>query len=631
MSLQQLAVTLALAVFAVGSTAAASPSYEPGVVREYDAKLTLDAVFAGGFGDHGDKSMPSTVRKETLALQIDGKLAVVVASDGVDGALAHLSLLDARLGGTMNEGAVGQAELGDTARELAAGVVVKLGADGLVRSVDADRIGDPFAAQLLRFLVHYAQVKTPPSQTATSWTAEEQDSTGIYDASYQVVGRNGASSTFVKVKTGYKQIDFKLAGSAIGKKPGGTVTGTSKGSVSSRDGWLLTLEGEETAVVFFESAMQPLSTARTVVKLARRGERRMTEGERTAALQKASMAPSASKGSTSAPSATALETARRTLGKDTPTVLARIGKEIDAAKAAPTVSETVLFMKIRAFLTLHPDRVDEIERLYAGQAEPNAFFRASLLALSKVPSDGCGAALRRAVEAADKAGDWMTAVFALPLLTELPPSKENEELIRKLREQGSRSEIHDSAHLALGAVADRVKTVDPERADRIVDEYAAVEQGKGKGDRKLAIEVLGNTSSERLPDVLDTAMRDPDESIRATAVYSLRGATSQKATKKMLELAVADKSPKVRKAAYEAMSHRPDLLPHMPVLIERLGKDEDVDVRHALIGVLARYYEAVAEVKKVIDHAAAKDKDASVREYARSIAPGDGQAPAMIQ
>lgn len=627
-SLSFLAVFFVLGLL-IPAASLAAPKADPLVVQRYDATLETKTGFVSKHTGGNDAQGPQAAATMSfLQLKLAGTVETVVLEDELDGALAWVRLVDARFDGLMDDKKISSTDLAPTVLQLSEGIYIKIPPDGLVRDVRDSHLTDRFASQMLKFLAYGMQLKKPDGKAVQAWQVEETDATGRYEAAYKITGRDDQSLSIVKHKTGYKSIDI----TQVGGQPGGTPEGSVKGKLTARvdaaDFGLVSLESEESSAIFLFDKKSPQSTSETSFKLTRVAAQRLSSQEHEAARR---LASTGAKPSETRARAAAISTAKATLKNATPLDLKRLGEEADATKKRGTNVDVDVdvFLKARAFFILYPERVLEIERLYADLSDANSFYRASLLALSVLPDSTYVAALHRAIEAAVNGRAWSSALYAIPLLSRhaLPP-KESEDLLVKIASSQAPKEVRDSAHLALGAVAANVASSDPGRARRIVDRYASMM--KNEDDLLLGIEVLGNTGSDGLVRILDEPMKNPSELVRSTAVYSLRRATSSKATDMVIAVASSDKSASVRKAACDALVFHADLTRHISTLAQLLRKDDSVDVRHGLIRILSRYYLDSAEARSAIDAAALGDQDASVRHYAKSITGGKEAAPSLI-
>jgi HEAT repeat protein len=601
------------------------------VVRRYEASLETKTSFVGKSTGGAGSQTQASIENRLLQLEVQGAVEVVVLEDEVDGVLARVSLTGTRFSGVIDGKRIKDADLAPTQQQLSEGIYVKTAANGAIRDVRDSHLTDRFAVQMLKFLAYGMQLQKPENDTAATWSAEESDGTGRYEATYELTKRGDGGRFIVKRKAGYKSIAFAQVSGQPGAAPEGSVQGTITVQMDGRDGWIGSLEGEETSAIFLFDRKIPQSTSKSRLKLKRAPDQKLSASEHDRARRTASAASTSSAVSEQRTKNAAISTAKATLGNATPVDLQRMGYEADVAKknGATNDVDVDVFMKVRAFFILHPDRVGEIERLYADQSQANSFYRASLLALSALPDPVYVAALHRAIKAAVKAHAWESALYAIPLLGRHPaPPQESEDLLAEIASSKAPKEVQDSAHLALGAISAKLRETNPSRARRIVDRYAKMVPDED--DQLLAIEVLGNTGSEDLLGVLDGPMQDSSELVRSTAVYSLRRVASSKATDKVVSVAASDKSASVRKAACDALVLHADLTRHISTLAQLLRKDDSVDVRHGLIRLLARYYLDSAEARAALDEAALRDKDASVRQYAKTITGGTETAPRLL-
>src|SRR5262249_26008418 len=145
-------------------------------------------------------------------------------------------------------------------------------------------------------------------------------------------------------------------------------------------------------------------------------------------------------------------------------LLAELARAEAGAKKA--LSETTLYLKLRALVYLHPEVSARLGKRLAGASPKGAALRVLPQALASSGRPEAQAALAAVVRARRKDGAALAEL--LPALGRArTPTQATEDVLFELAE-GSREEVRSTAQLALGTVAHGLTSSQPERADRIV-------------------------------------------------------------------------------------------------------------------------------------------------------------------
>ncbi len=247
--------------------------------------------------------------------------------------------------------------------------------------------------------------------------------------------------------------------------------------------------------------------------------------------------------------------------------------------------------RLKALFDLEPPAIAEAVRsLKSGEAAKNA--SAILGALSDSSSSEARDALadlgKDAALPSELRGDAITNLALQP-----KPSPQTFDDLHELA-KSDQPEVRSSAVLGLGATArSGAKGEDTKAlAERATDDLAAGLSSAGTPEeRKLYMEGLGNAGGPNALAAATAALQDPDPSVRAAAVASLRFAPAPQADVLIAQAWLKDQNADVRCEASFAASFRPNLAPLAEVAVQVLTKDSDVTVRLSVVALMSEHLE----------------------------------------
>ncbi len=180
-----------------------------------------------------------------------------------------------------------------------------------------------------------------------------------------------------------------------------------------------------------------------------------------------------------------------------------------------------------------------------------------------------------------------------------------------------------TATLALGNVADLLRTSSPERADDIVTQL--LERLRGANDERTQEQLLGalgNSGAARLVDDLAPWMLADAAPIRAAAYRALRLVGSESALAAMAKGGLGDEDPMVRARVIAALAARP-MPGTLQIAVRSLSLEPEATVRLEAVGVLGML--PLAQTEPALQAAANNDPDAEVRASALGLLKRDAR------
>ncbi len=178
--------------------------------------------------------------------------------------------------------------------------------------------------------------------------------------------------------------------------------------------------------------------------------------------------------------------------------------------------------------------------------------------------------------------------------------------------RSSDPEIASAATLALGAQLHRAG--DGEGAEAVDALVARLRAATTPDEKILCLDALGNAGIVRTLTAILPLAADGDSLVRAAAITALRFMIDPRASAG-LAVSLADREPRVRLAAADALFHQP-VAPFVQQLSFVLQHEEVPVVRVAVIRALASALDTAPEVADLLGWAATHDSSADVRDAA---------------
>lgn len=257
------------------------------------------------------------------------------------------------------------------------------------------------------------------------------------------------------------------------------------------------------------------------------------------------------------------------------------------------------YQKLKALFLLYPEQM-KLFREYVLQF-PYSDLRCAhvLTAATAVGSPEAQAFLRDVYEGLE--GNTAMQRQVLPHLSMTDsPDQATEDFIRE-RMQDVRTDIRDTAQLALGTVAHQVRDENPERSMMLLEEQKRQLESSTDKDRRLnSLRAIGNIGLGGQIDIVKPFLQDGDPEVRRAAISALRFVEAAEARSILLQILMSDTDASMRLAAAESLKFsRP-----MPSEIEQvkgcLYKEKDIPVLKQVVSILALAAKEFPEAQKVL-------------------------------
>ncbi len=322
-----------------------------------------------------------------------------------------------------------------------------------------------------------------------------------------------------------------------------------------------------------------------------------------------------------------LESKRQLLGGAT------LGKLLTDLSKLPAAGDTLIarhdtLARLKALFDLEPRAVaDAVRSLKSGEGIKNA--SAILGALSDSTSPESRDALAELAKdntlPSELRGDAISNLALQP-----KPSPKTFDDLRELA-TSDQPEVKNAAVLGLGATAGNGGDHEDTKAlaERAADDLATgVEKAGTHEEKTLYMEGLGNAGGPRALATASAALRDPDPSVRAAAVASLRFAPAPQADALIAQVWLEDQNADVRIQATFAASFRSSLTPLAEVAARVLASDRDTRVRISVVGLMREHLEDQPSFVAALTKAAQGDSSNDVKLAAANALGSLAPAPA---
>lgn len=476
---------------------------------------------------------------------------------------------------------------------------------GRVTLTHFEEAADPLVRGILRSIVASSQFVVVGAPGAT-WTAEEFDTTGRYNAGYQRL----EPGRFEKRKLSYSHVASPQGLEPLGGQVRIDVSARSTFALA-QDLWTNSLDAQERVEVEAGQTMPPATyeSSLSLSLLERRVDPTLIGAFVARRARLSSAAMSAFQGMEQDP----MDQYRQVLGgKDFDTLV----KELRALPEEPTERDearSIALERLRALFMLHP----------AEAAKVPDIIRADMAPLAASPMLGAlsAASTREAIQAlAEVTGDRsiphdirMDSAAALGVAKD--PTAEGLEALRGVagEEDGM---LRDTAQLALGNAAAQLTDTDPKGAEGLVGELTRDYRSASTAEAQVgALNSLGNTRSPSALATLEDALQSQDPRVRQAALNALRIIQDPRADQLLARHLLKDPAPEVRQAAVFASNFRP-LAPLLPALAQALRVDPADGVRNEVIHLLGDQRALVPEALPLLAWASQHDANPDLRQAA---------------
>jgi hypothetical protein len=611
--------------------AKAAGAYPPGVQLRYavayrsEARYDFGALLASPQGREGAVG--------PLGGAVDATLHGTMVLASLDAATPHRQVaarfveprVEVAVSGVPDPGLVAQVQ-SDLSRDF----YLAVAADGRVAGVSVRPGAHVVAQGLVRALLGMVQVGLPAQgQPKRQWTVFEDDPAGRFSVAYAVRPRAQADPPDTvrlrKTRRASAAPAPEFADTSHRAIPRETVaTGELSVTYDAARSLVIGIEGTERQIVSMAQRRVGDSSVRLRVELAGVDCLDAAARARKLALAQADAAWHAPRASLASdmesPRERSASISRSTLGEDTlATLLEALDRLGSGSSGAP--SETALYLKLKALLSLDPAAADPLGQRAASLEATGRAWRLVIDALAGAGHPQAQAALRAAL--ARSQTEVSTQVLVLTLATLAEPAAESVEAVAVIAASVGRPRLAATAQLGLAVMARRLRTSDPRRSESLVAGFVGrLEASDADLGRRHWLMVLGNAGARSSLIAIARHLSDPEASTRATAVGALRWIDDARVQPLLLRALARDPDESVRVAAARTIAFRPPEPEGARALRSAFRSDPRDQARVALAEVLweLRVHDPRAEA--IVRQAARDDPSEPVRRACAKLVEG---------
>ncbi|MFO0574336.1 MAG: HEAT repeat domain-containing protein [Polyangia bacterium] len=553
---------------------------------------------------------------EDLRLALSASYSVTVLRADAYSVLAEVRLGEPKL----DLGSLDAAERERMQGALLTPFYLMMEPSGRLRGLRLARGTQPVLRGFLKAVAASLQYARAPGP---SWTHDEVDATGEYQARYQLAvdgtrcDKSRLRYTRVAAVQGLLPIE-SLGG--VGGELHITYTLARTDDEAAR---VEALQGTDTLTVDPGPGMPRVSSESQIALRLLRAE---PAGDLTEALQRAEgpdYEPSLLGVSDADPDSARRADERVVQG-------ARFEDLLTALRALPPGDDgqerASLHMRLSALMRLDPKAARKAQQVIAQGAELSL----SRTLVGALGGAGTGPAQEALVQVGEStslsAEVRMNAVAALGLAEQ--PEEASAVALQRLASDPD-ADVRSTALLAMGnaALAQRQKGQGGEAEQSIDTILLRLQAATTEAEQTLCLEALGNGGDPRALPALQSALRAPSVAVRKAAAHALRFLPSDgsggNVDQLLTEVLLRDPAAEVRKAALFAVSFR-SLLLYLPALQQLVLGDPDGDVRLDTVRLLGKALSSagtqlVPGVLSTLRQVAERDKDANVRQAAQDV------------
>lgn len=487
--------------------------------------------------------------------------------------------------------------------------LLRLGIDGGISCYRFDARLDGEQRNFLRGMLS-AFVFTGPGDAATEWTAQELDTTGVYEARYARQPAGAGELRLRRSKVRY--VSMHAQPQVLPHEPGGQATAT----FSTTEGWLTAAELDERLVCNFGLLDLQVHYQRQAALQLSATDRGPVPSDAAALWA----------GDWSAPSGEGEQVRDRALeqeekqwqkqlaGVDVAQLLAQL-REVLAAEPVDHKALDDVFVRLQWLAKFDARAVGALaELLQSGQLDGSA----ANVALGALGAAGFPEAQRVLLEVRSNA-QLPAALRDAAAMAMLQIQQPVPELLQSLAAAANdRDADGQCAMLTLGALAPRSR--DPIEGGDPVARLLAMEGQVGSGEGLAVwLRAVGNSGVPAALAIAERHFGNQDAQIRAAACDSVRRVETAPALQFLLERGLVDPAPEVRRTAITALARRAEAA---AALRNVAIHDVDFDVRAAALSAMAEGPLDAAD-RAVLAQLAAGDAEERVREIAARLLRGE--------
>lgn len=279
---------------------------------------------------------------------------------------------------------------------------------------------------------------------------------------------------------------------------------------------------------------------------------------------------------------------------------------------------TQAFLKLKAYLILHPSSADKVTDLLVTLNSQDSRFGLMALALAEAGTEASQLALvdglQRLQEPTDKVGLLRHAGLAKQ------PGIALEEAFKEISQSNQNTEVKQTANLALSNVALTVKSSEPSRyRDLLKSAKIRLDQAKDYASTVNALNELGNYGTHEALGWAEQYQKHPAPGIRATALETLRFVEGQQAEQLLLERLNKDPNDLVRNTAAQELNYRRLSKSGLNEVKQLLNNKPNERVKTLLLTTLAHHATQDNEIRAKLKYYRDNDPSKEVRLHAKSL------------
>lgn len=286
---------------------------------------------------------------------------------------------------------------------------------------------------------------------------------------------------------------------------------------------------------------------------------------------------------------------------------------------SPDYDTTPLFVKLRAFIYLHPDSLKSLENLLCEHTCGNRSQDVILQALSSVGNRESQQVLINVLRQKTSESSFQEAVLQSLALVD-KPSPESTSLLFELAGGDDENALRGSALLYLGIAANRLQENAPERSDHICD-YLNQQLHSARDNEQICILIraMGNAGTPVcLPEIVPL-LSNSSQNIRLAAISALRFIEADSAEILLLKALKSDVEERVRLEAARSLNYRVMTAGAFAAQYESFWKETVVSLRFTLLQNLWEARDEFPEVVQLVFEAALQDSSEEIRKNCRNL------------
>ncbi|WIG96743.1 HEAT repeat domain-containing protein [Myxococcus sp. SDU36] len=477
---------------------------------------------------------------------------------------------------------------------------------------------DLLSQNVLRSLVASIQVVTPP-EAMERWPAQEVDTTGRYEASYQ---RLEGAREFEKKKVRYQMVTTP---EGLRPLPGSMRITVAGGAhlVLDEGLWVDTLRGEERVEVVPGPGL-PTAIGDSKVRLRLREKHSIPLLVGAFSANQGHLLSSEFSVQTVIPQDPRAQL-RRVLAGGTLASLTgalRMVPKLEEAQRGPVTAE--LMQRLNALFQLEPGAAAQVPELIR-QERSREVYSPFIGSLSSASTPEAVQALAQI--SSDAMLPTPVRVDAIAGLgTTETPTPEGADALRRLS-QSPDEELRTTATLALGNAARRMNELGDSTGETLLRELEQLLRAESDPARQaLLLKALSNTADPRALPTIQAALRSSSWIVREAAVGALRLIQDPTVDQLLSERLLGDDSPFVRRGAVFASSFR-SLQPLFPAMGQALRSERESAVRNDIVRLLGERRTREPQAGVLLAWVSQNDPDADIRQFAGTLLAPPGAQP----